>query len=155
MPPPISRTMTEMAIASTASARPRSPVRPICRSATMPKTMPSTPPKTLSTIATTAKRFRGRPGSFMARDPNRRIDELGARADNVAIPVKRRPWCARQRGEVDVDQTEALGEPLSPLEVVHQRPHEVAPHRCATAGRLGDRPDVTVEVCDAVTVHDG
>ena len=61
---------------------------------------------------------------------------------------------ALERLEVDVDQPEALAVAVAPLEVVHQRPHEVA----AQVDAVGDRPvrgaEVAVEVRDPIRVGD-
>src|SRR5262245_36304555 len=50
---------------------------------------------------------------------------------------------------VDVDQAKALGEAEAPLEVVEDRPDEVAAHRGAVGEGLVGRGDVAGEVADA------
>src|SRR6266513_1355347 len=49
--------------------------------------------------------------------------------DEVAVPVEAPLRDALERGVVDVDDAEAFPVAPAPLEVVEQRPDEVAPHR--------------------------
>ncbi len=48
-------------------------------------------------------------------------------SDHALIPVSTIFGDARLRLIIDIDDPEALAVAISPLEVVHQRPHEVAP----------------------------
>ena len=65
---------------------------------------------------------------------------------------RRRPLL---RGPVDVDDAEAHVVSVRPLEVVEQRPLEVAAHVHAFVDRRPERPQVGVEVADATHVMDG
>ena len=75
--------------------------------------------------------------------------------DEVGVPVEGPLRRALLGLVVDVDQAEALGVALGPLEVVHQRPRVVAADVDAAAGSpSATAPQVGVEVVDAGLVVD-
>src|SRR5262245_36202860 len=69
-----------------------------------------------------------------------------AARDQVAVPVEALLGHALERRVVDVDDPEALRVAEPPLEVVEQRPDEVAADRRALRDRLPDRGQVLLEV---------
>src|SRR5262245_3794748 len=93
---------------------------------------------------------RGRSRVAAARVAGGALVALGG--DEVVVPGERGLGGAVLGGEVDVDEAEALVEALRPLEVVHQRPDEVAAHVHAGLHRLVHRPDVAVQVADPLLV---
>src|ERR1700728_420430 len=58
----------------------------------------------------------------------------------------------RLRGVIDEDHTEALLVAPRPLEVIEQRPHEVAGERHPVGDRPGRRTEVLAQVLDALEV---
>src|SRR5258706_8878321 len=91
-------------------------------------------PRPTPARAATSSRV-GRPGdrgcSFTGDDvtSRRRVNRQAMVGDHVGVPVGARLAGAHQRVVVDVDETETLAVPPGPLEVVHQRPGEVAAQR--------------------------
>ena len=71
-------------------------------------------------------------------------------AQEGAVPGVGRLRDAPLRRVVDVHQAEAGAVPLGPLEVVHQRPHEVAADVDAGVDRLADGGDVAAQVLHAL-----
>src|SRR3954467_6968238 len=74
--------------------------------------------------------------------------------DEVGVPVEGALRRADLGLVVDVDQPEALGVALRPLEVVHQRPAVVATDVDPLGDRRGDGAQMPVEVVDAGLVVD-
>ena len=79
---------------------------------------------------------------------------LRRRGDPVAIPERAPLRDAPLRLEVDVDDPEALRVPVLPLEVVEQRPDEVAAHVDPGGDRLLDGREVPLDVGDPERVLD-
>src|SRR5690554_1624744 len=73
-------------------------------------------------------------------------------ADGLAVPVGRVLPTALGRLVIDVDNAKALVVALGPLEVVHQRPGEVAPHVSTFGDCLAYGVNVAVEVINTVDV---
>src|SRR3954454_24150672 len=73
---------------------------------------------------------------------------------DLRVPARAVLGGALEGLEVDVDEPEALGVAEGPLEVVQQRPHEVAAQVDALADRAVGRAEVPVEVLDADRVVD-
>src|SRR5439155_21777360 len=69
--------------------------------------------------------------------------------DHVAVEIRRRPWPARERAGLEPDQPEVARPSLRPLEVVHQRPVEVAPYVSPGGDRVGHRAEVGGQVASA------
>src|SRR6185369_13494704 len=74
--------------------------------------------------------------------------------DRVAVPVRGLLRGALLRVVVDADDAEALVVAVRPLEVVHQRPREVAADVRPLLPREGHGADVGVEVRHPVRVVD-
>jgi len=77
----------------------------------------------------------------------------------VELNLRRVPRCTclgdpLLRLIVDVDQTEPLAVSLSPLEVVQERPNEVAPQIDTVHNGLSRCPEVSTEIADPVDVND-
>src|SRR6266511_1400099 len=81
------------------------------------------------------------------------VDE-GVRGDHAPVPGRAVFGNARLRGIVDIDNAEALAVSVGPLEVIHQRPEEVAAYWGAIRDRLAHCADVTVQVGDPPRVVD-
>src|SRR5467141_1449483 len=58
------------------------------------------------------------------------------------------------RGEIDVDETEPSPVAESPLEIVEQRPHEIAAHWYPRVDRVEHRPEVAAQIGDPLLVAD-
>src|SRR3954454_12616749 len=86
--------------------------------------------------------------------PSNAMLATGAR-DEVAVPERAPLGDAPLRRVVDVDEAEALGVAVLPLEVVEHRPGEVAPHVDPVGDRLRQRAEVRPQVLDAPRVLQG
>src|SRR6185437_105697 len=80
---------------------------------------------------------------------------LALRGDHVPVPGEGRLRRAPLGGLIHVNQAEPLVEAFTPLEVVGQRPLEVAAHIDACGHRLVHRLDVPVQVVDPALIGDG
>src|SRR5919201_5106482 len=72
--------------------------------------------------------------------------------DEVAVPVEAPLRHPLERRIVDVDESKALPVAPCPLEVVHQRPDEVALDRDTRLDSAADRRDVPFEVVTALRI---
>src|SRR5205807_1499691 len=63
--------------------------------------------------------------------------------------IRRRPWPARERAGLEPDQPEVARPSLRPLEVVHQRPVEVAPYVSPGRDRVRHLAEVGGQVASA------
>src|SRR3954454_23961862 len=77
---------------------------------------------------------------------------ISAPRDEVAVPERAALGHAPLGRVVHVDEAEALGVAVLPLEVVEHRPGEVAPDVDAVGDRAGQRAQVRLEVLDAPRV---
>ena len=68
---------------------------------------------------------------------------MGARFGNAAL-----------RGVIYIDQAKALRVSVSPLEIVHQRPDEIAAHVVAALDPVQHRIEIAAEIVDAIPVID-
>src|ERR1022692_407771 len=77
------------------------------------------------------------------------------RGDQIPVPAERGLRRALPGAEVDVHEAESLVVALGPLEVVHQRPGQVAAYVDAGRDGLVQCPEVAVQVPDPRLVIDG
>src|SRR6478609_952716 len=145
--------------------RSRGPARPPCARARPPRTAAPTAPGWARRTRTTgrcwpapataptavaptrwARAAPGRPAGWGCSPAARALGTVGA--DDVGVPVEGPLRRAHLGVEVDVHEAEPLGEPVGPLEVVHQRPAVVAPDVDALPHGGGDGAQVGVEVVD-------
>ena len=96
------------------------------------------------------------------------VDGLGLLDEGPRIAVQARAVAGHQpriikravlrgaflRGEIDVDDAEALGKAERPFEIVEQRPDQIAPDVGARVDRGVDGAEVPLEIVDAERVVD-
>ena len=86
--------------------------------------------------------------------PAAAVECASVRARDLRVPARAVLRRALEGLEVDVDEPEALGVAERPLEVVQQRPHEVAAQVDAVGDRAVRGAEVRVEVVDADRIVD-
>src|SRR5580693_411858 len=73
-------------------------------------------------------------------------------SDELREPLVRRFGRALERREIDVNHAEAAAVAFRPLEVVDERPDEIAAQLCAGGERAAGGGEVLAQISDAVVV---